>query len=170
MPNWFGPDPTDCGCCSDYECPDISIEISGVGGSTGCTGTLTCSNLNGTYLVSSVSGPGCIFEESCVSGGNVYANNIYVSYDANCGLAIRVWTYVRPLGIGTNAVSFADFTLIDINAAKPSTLTPTSTGTAVSYSGGASGFYACDLDWGSVSGTPSSSSICDLSSMVVKLV
>lgn len=170
MAGWYGPS-GDCGCnCGSVACPDLSIEVSGAGGSTGCSGTLTCSNMNGTYLVSSVYGPACIFEEFCISAGNLYANNIYVSYTAECGLTIRVWTYVRPTGVGLNAVSFAEYTLVDVFAATPQTLTPTSTATGASYTGGAGGFYTCDLDWGTVSGTPSASSICDLSSLVVKLV
>lgn len=56
MPNWFGPDPADCGCCADVACGGCSytrVVFSGIT-KTGCA---DCSNLNGTYVFRSASDP-----------------------------------------------------------------------------------------------------------------
>jgi hypothetical protein len=181
MPNWFGPDPDDCGCCADASCPEeISIEVSGVGGSTGtdCASGITCSDMNATYLVSRPYSEGCVFLESCLGPllpnftRMVYTNGIIVSFDSDCLVNITVFSSARPNGgvSQNNLVNYTQFSATASSLSLPHTLTPTATVTGQSY--GVVGAYGCQLStWGSQVSPPNlATTLCDLSSLVVKLV
>lgn len=114
MPNWFGPDPTNCGCecnvcdpdtCEYYDTTagsvqaltDVSVTITGVTAGTGtaCDPSFPCTDLNGVFQVAC----GDTLNVSTCSG----QANLAITYSAPTRLGGSVFVELtsNTLSIGT---------------------------------------------------------------------